>query len=223
MAAQAHDLRPRIGPALARHFVGIKSTGERVRHLFDCFAAGCRGALCARARGSAGAVRQLAPIALVVSNDADYHRLRRCGSGIIPWSCDRRHGDDLRARRVRAVDRHSRHRLCGRASAPRFPPHLGSRDARAVFPRSLSCRDRRTHAHATKAGRGGANGCGTARAAWRLYVFHRFRRGRGEAGATARSPRPRIFLWRNGVARTGPTHGNRCDDGTHHVADSRRF
>ena len=141
-------LRPRIVPALARHFTGIESAGERVRHLSDRFAAGRRRTSRARARGTAGTVRQLAPVALVGGNDADDHRLRRRGAGNIPWPSDRRHGDDLRARRVRAVDRYSRHRLRGRASAPRFRPHLGSGDARAVFPQSLSGRDRRTHAHA---------------------------------------------------------------------------
>ena len=34
---------------------------------------------------------------------------------------------------------------------------------------------------------------------------------------------PGSFFGEMASARTGPTHGNRCDDGTHHVADSRRF
>ena len=72
--------------------------------------------------------------------DADHDGLWRRGADHAARPAGRGPGDDLRARRVRPLDRYSRHRLCRRDPPRQFPEDLGIRQQGAVL---RSARSRR--------------------------------------------------------------------------------
>ncbi len=106
---------------------GIRVVAERAGDLPDGVVALLGGDALAGTRRPAGSLRQRAGGAVVGGDHPDHGRLWRRGAGHGHRPAARGLRDDLRARRVRAVDRHSGHRLCRRNPPRQFFENLGSR------------------------------------------------------------------------------------------------
>ena len=106
---------------------GIRAAVERAGDLPDGAVPGLGGGLFSGARRPAGRLRQRARGTMVGGRDPDHDGIWRRGADHAARPAGRGFCDDLRARRVRALDRHPRHRLC-RGDPPRqFPARPGSR------------------------------------------------------------------------------------------------
>ena len=118
----------------------IRTAIERAGDLPDGAVPGLGRGLFLRARRPARHLRQRARGALVGGRDPDHDRLWRRGAdhALRPHRCSA--GDDLRARRVRAVDRYSRDRFRRRDPARQFPQDLGIRQQGAVLRRARARR-----------------------------------------------------------------------------------
>ena len=154
-----------------------------------------------RARRAAGDLRQHPCGPVVGGGDPDHDRLWRRGADHAARPAGRGLCDDLRARRVRALDRYSRHRLCRRDPPRQFPQDLGIGQQGAVLCRPRSVGDRRCHAHAAHHGSAGAHHDHPQGPDRRLHVFHRRRRGRGRSARQEGQARRGRVLRRNGAAR----------------------
>ena len=90
--------------------------------------------LSARARRQSRCVRLDPGGALVGHRDVDHDRLRRCRAADRRRADARRGGHGQRHPGVRAVGRHSRHRVCRGGAAARVSAHLGIGRQGAVLP-----------------------------------------------------------------------------------------
>ena len=112
---------------------GIRPAVERAGDLPDGAVSRLRRRLFPGTRRPAGDLRQRAGDVVVGGRDPDHGRIWRRGADHAARPAGRGAGDDLRPRRVRALDRYSRHRLC-RGDPPRqFPEDLGIRQQGAVL------------------------------------------------------------------------------------------
>src|SRR5882757_2067099 len=192
----------------------IRPAAERAGDFPDGAVSGLGRGLFLRTRRPAGHVRQCARGALVGGRDPDHHRLWRRGADHAARSPGRRTGDDLRPRRVRAVDRYSRHRFCRRDPPRQLPQDLGVRQQGAVLRSARALRDRRRHPHAAHHGPAAAHHDHPQGPAGRLHVFHRRRRGRGRSTRQeGKAERGRV-LRRDGAARQQSALGQH----RHHAA-----
>ena len=153
------------------------------------------------ARRPAGRLRQRAGGLVVGGRDPDHDRIWRRGADHAARPAGRGLRDDLRPRRVRALDRYPRHRLCRRNPPRQFPEDLGIGQQGAVLRSARSRGDRRRHPHAAHHGPAGAHHDHPQGPDRRLHVFHRRRRGRGRSAGQEGDARRRRVLRRNGAAR----------------------
>ena len=119
---------------------GIRPAAERAGDFPDGAVSGLGRGLFPRARRPAGHLRQRARGVVVGGRDPDHDRIWRRGADHAARPDGRGPGDDLRPRRVRALDRYSRHRLCRRDPPRQFPQDLGIGQQGAVL---RSARSRR--------------------------------------------------------------------------------
>ena len=116
--------------------VEIRPAVQRAGHLPDGAVAGLGRGLFPGARRPAGHLRQRACGDVVGDGDPDHRGLWRRGADHPARPHGRGAGDDIRARRVRAVDRHSRDRFCSRDTARQLPENLGVGQRCRSSPRS---------------------------------------------------------------------------------------
>ena len=119
---------------------GIRAAAERAGDLPDGAVPGLGGRLFSGARRPAGDLRQRARGLVVGGRDPDHDRIWRRGADHAARPAGRGVRDDLRPRRVRALDRYSRHRLCRRDPPRQFPQDLGIGEQGAVLCRPWSLR-----------------------------------------------------------------------------------
>ena len=199
LGAQGRSGHPGAAAVAPRAGAGIRAAAERARDLPDGGVSGVGRGIFPGTRRAAGDLRQRAGGAVVGGGDADHDRLWRRGADHAARPHGRGAGDDLRPRRVRAVDRYSGDRLCRRDPPRQFPEDVGDRQQGAVLCRPRPRRDRRRHPHAANDGPAGAHHDHPQGPAGRLHVFHRRRRGRGRIARQegARSARARSSArWR---------------------------
>src|SRR3984957_7938584 len=180
---------------------GIRAAAERAGDFPDGAVTRLGGAVFPGARRAAGRLRQRAGGLVVGGRHPDHDGLWRCGADHAARPADRGGGDDLRARRIRAVDRYSRHRLCRRNPPRQFPEDLGIGEQGAVLRRPRPVGDRRRDAYAAHHGPAGAHHDHQEGPRRRLHVFHRRRRGRGRSAGQEGAARRRRVLRRDGAAR----------------------
>ncbi len=125
-----HSRPAAIAPGAGRR---IRPAVERAGHLPDGAVAGLGRGLFPGARRPAGHLRQRDRGDVVGDSDPDHRGLWRRGADHPARPHGRGAGDDIRARRVRAVDRHSRDRFCSRDTARQLPENLGVGQQGAVL------------------------------------------------------------------------------------------
>src|SRR6266851_1686917 len=180
---------------------GIRAAVERAGDLSDGAVSRLGVRVFPGTRRPAGQLRQRAGGLVVGDRDLDHGGIWRRGADHPARPAGGGCGDDLRPRRVRALDRYSRHRLCRRNPPRQFSENLGVGEQGAVLCRAGARRDRRCHAHAAHHGSAGAHHDHPQGPDRRLHVFHRCRRGRGRFAGQEGDARRRRVLRRDGPAR----------------------
>ena len=139
-------------PARTGVRAGGKAARERAGAVPDRAVFRLRRHACGRARRAAGRIRHAAAELVVGGGYADHDRLRRYRAADRSRPFARRHGDDLRHRHFRIMDRHPGHWLCRRKPPAQFHSDLGPGQQGAVLPVARSVGDHRNHPHAAPRG-----------------------------------------------------------------------